>query len=143
MFTGLCANTYTIQIQDAAGCTQSGTITVGQPQQLVQGLIPEDGLLICYDGYGTLSGNATGGIAPYYFVWNTGDTTQYLNVNLTAPTTFTCTVYDQNGCASNVQSADVTVRTPFVASVTTPVMACPGQAVTMTGSGVDGLPGYT
>ncbi len=141
-FTGLCANTYTIQIQDAVGCTQSGTITVGQPQPLVQGLIPEDGLLICYDGYGTLSGSATGGTAPYYFVWNTGDTTQYLNVNLTAPATFTCTVYDQNGCASNVQTANVTVRTPFVASVTTPVMACPGQPVTMTGSGVDGLPGY-
>ncbi|WP_246073843.1 PKD domain-containing protein [Fluviicola chungangensis] len=142
-FNGLCANTYTIQIQDAAGCTQSGTITVGQPQPLVQGVIPEDGLLICYDGYGTLSGSATGGIAPYYFVWNTGDTTQYLNVNLTAPATFTCTVYDQNGCASNVETADVTVRPVFVASVTTPVMACPGQSVTMTGSGVDGLPGYT
>lgn len=143
VFNGLCANTYTIQIQDALGCTQSGTITVAQPQPLVQGLIPEDGLLICYDGYGTLSGNATGGTAPYYFVWNTGDTTQYLNVNLTAPATFTCTVYDQNGCVSNAQSADVTVRTPFVASVTTPIMACPGQAVTMTGSGVDGLPGYS
>jgi gliding motility-associated-like protein len=89
-----------------------------------------------------LSGSATGGTAPYYFVWNTGDTTQYLNVNLTAPATFTCTVYDQNGCASNAQNANVTVRPPFVASVTTPVMACPGQAVTMTGSGVDGLPGY-
>jgi len=143
VFNGLCANTYTIQIQDAAGCTQSGTITVGQPQPLVQGLIPENGLLICYDGYGTLSGNATGGIAPYYFVWNTGDTTQYLNVNLTVPATFTCTVYDQNGCVSNAQSANVTVRPPFVASVTTPVMACPGQPVTMTGSGVDGLPGYS
>lgn len=142
-FSGLCANTYTIQIQDAAGCTQSGTITVGQPQPLVQGLIPEDGLLICYDGYGTLSGDATGGIEPYYFIWNTGDTTQYLNVNLTSPATFTCTVYDQNGCVSNAQSANVTVRVPFVASVTTPVMACPGQSVTMTGSGVDGLPSYS
>jgi large repetitive protein len=142
-FNGLCANTYQIQVQDVAGCTQSGTIVVGQPQPLVQGVIPEDGLLICYDGYGTLSGNATGGIAPYYFVWNTGDTTQFLNVNLTAPATFTCTVYDQNGCASNAQNANVTVRPPFVASVTTPVMACPGQPVTMTGSGVDGLPVYS
>lgn len=141
-FSGLCVNTYAIQIQDAAGCTQSGTIAVGQPQPLVQSAIPEDGLLICYDGSGVLSANATGGTAPYYFVWNTGDTTQYLAVNLTAPATFTCTVYDQNGCVSNVQTADVTVRPPFVASVTTPVMACPGNPVTMTGSGVDGLPGY-
>ncbi|MNK22429.1 PKD domain protein [compost metagenome] len=142
-FGGLCAGTYTIQVQDVAGCRQSGTIAIGEPQPLVQGAIPENGLLICYDGYGTLSGNATGGTAPYYFVWNTGDTTQYLNVNLTVPATFTCTVYDQNGCVSNAQNANVTVRPPFVASVTTPVMACPGQAVTMTGSGTDGLPGYT
>lgn len=142
-FTGLCANTYAIQVQDAAGCVQSGSISVGEPQQLVQAVIPEDGLLICYDGYGTLSASATGGTAPYYFVWNTGDTTQYLNVNLITPATFTCTVYDQNGCVSNAQNASVTVRTPFVASVTTPVMACPGNPVTMTGSGVDGLPGYS
>ncbi|WP_300666138.1 PKD domain-containing protein, partial [Fluviicola sp.] len=142
-FTGLCANTYAIQVKDVAGCVQSGTITVGQPQPLVQAAIPEDGLLICYDGYGTLSGSATGGTAPYYYVWNTGDTTQYLNVNLTVPATFTCTVYDQNGCVSNAQNASVTVRPPFVASVTTPVMACPGNPVTMTGSGVDGLPGYS
>lgn len=142
-FSGLCANTYPIQVQDAAGCTQSGSIIVGQPQPLVQGAIPENGLLICYDGYGTLSGNATGGTAPYLFVWNTGDTTQYLNVNLTTPATFTCTVYDQNGCVSGTQSANVTVRPPFAASVTTPVMACPGFPVTMTGSGTDGLPAYS
>ncbi|AEA44877.1 PKD domain-containing protein [Fluviicola taffensis] len=143
VFNGLCANTYTIQVQDAAGCTQSASIVVGQPQPLVQGLIPEDGLLICYDGFGTLSANATGGTSPYYFVWNTGDTTQFLNVNLTAPATFTCTVSDQNGCTSNAQNANVTVRTPFVASVTTPVMACPGDSVTFTASGTGGLPGYS
>ncbi|MDR0801712.1 PKD domain-containing protein [Fluviicola sp.] len=141
-FSGLCTNIYAVQVQDAAGCTQSGTVTVGQPQPLVQGAIPENNLLICYDGYGTLSANATGGTAPYLFVWNTGDTTQYLNVNLITQATFTCTVYDQNGCVSGTQSANVTVRPPFVASVTTPVTACPGFPVTMTGSGVDGLPGY-
>ena len=65
--------------KNASGCSQSGTVTVGEPQPLVEGTIPEDGLLICYDGYGTLSGSATGGTAPYYFVWNTGDTTQDLN----------------------------------------------------------------
>jgi large repetitive protein len=141
-FTGVCANTYQIQVQDAAGCTQTGSVVVGQPLPLVQGVIPEDGLVICYNGNGTLSASATGGIAPYYFVWNTGDTTQFLNVNLTASSTFTCTVYDQNGCvAANVESANVTIRPLFVASVTTPLNVCPGDSVTFVASGSDGLPG--
>lgn len=142
-FTALCANNYTITVQDAYGCTQTDALVVGQPAVLVQNLIPEDGQTICYDGYGTLSGSATGGTAPYYFVWNTGDTTQYLNVHLTSPATFTCTVYDQNGCASNAQTASVNVRAPYVPSVTTPVYACPGMAVSINGSGTDGLPAYT
>jgi gliding motility-associated-like protein len=142
VLTNLCAGTYNIMVKDAVGCTQTATVIINQPAPLVQGLIPEDGLLICYDGYGTLSGNATGGTAPYYFVWNTGDTTQYLNVNLTNQATFTCTVYDQHGCVSNAQTATVNVRLPFIASVTTPIYACPGNSVTMTGSGADGLPGY-
>ncbi len=141
-FNGLCAGTYNVQVQDAAGCSQSGTVTVGEPQPLVAGTIPEDGLLICYNGNGTISANATGGTAPYYFVWNTGDTTQYLNVSLTAPATFTCTVYDQNGCvAANVMSADVGIIPLFSASVTTPLTACPGDTITFTASGSDGLPG--
>jgi len=142
VFNGLCAGTYTIFVKDASNCTQSGTIVINEPAPLVQGAIPENGLLICYDGYGTLSANATGGTAPYIFVWNTGDTVQYLNVNLTAPATFTCTVYDQNGCVSNTMSANVTVRTPFVPSVTNSVSACPGNPVSMTASGVGGLAGY-
>ncbi|AEA44878.1 choice-of-anchor L domain-containing protein [Fluviicola taffensis] len=141
VFNGLCAGTYQIQVQDAAGCTQNGAVTLGEPQVLVQGLIPEDGLLICYNGNGTISANATGGTAPYYFVWNTGDTTQFLNVNLTSPATFNCTVIDQNGCASNVQSATVNIRPLFTASVTTPLNVCPGDSVTFTASGTGGLPG--
>ena len=43
---------------------------------------------------------------------------------------------------SNVESADVLIRPPFVASVTTPITICPGQLATATGSGVDGLLNY-
>ncbi len=142
-FNGLCAGNYTIVVRDAAGCTQSQVIVINEPLPLVQNLIPEDGITICYDGYGTLSASATGGTAPYYYVWNTLDTVQYLNVNLTLPATFTCTVYDQNGCVSNAVTADVLIRPPFVASVTSPVSACPGQPVSATASGIDGLLNYS
>jgi gliding motility-associated-like protein len=142
VFNGLCTGTYAIVVRDAIGCTQDESVTIGQPQPLVQNAIPEDGITICYDGFGTLSASATGGTQPYYFVWNTGDTVQYLNVNLTIPATFTCTVTDQNGCVSNAATADVAIRPKFIPSVTTPVSVCPGQQAYATASGVDGLPGY-
>ncbi len=141
-FTGLCVGVYDIVVRNAAGCTQTASTEIFEPAPLYLNAIPEDGITICYDGYGTLSGDAVGGVGPYYYVWNTGDTTQFLNVNLTLPATFTLTVYDQNGCVSNTESADVLIRPPFVASVTTPITICPGQLATATGSGVDGLPNY-
>lgn len=143
VFTGLCAGTYNIVVRDAIGCPQTETVVISEPLPLVQNLIPEDGITICYDGYGTLSASADGGVQPYYYIWNTGDTTQYLNVNLTQPATFTCTVVDQNGCISNQSTASVAIRPPFIASVTSPVSTCPGGTVSATASGVDGLPGYT
>lgn len=142
VFTGLCIGVYDIVVRNAVGCTQTTTTEIFEPAPLFLNSIPEDGITICYDGYGTLSGNASGGVEPYYYVWNTGDTTQFLNVNLTLPATFTCTVYDQNGCVSNAESADVLIRPPFVPSVTTPITICPGQLATATGSGVDGLLNY-
>src|SRR3989344_5108695 len=100
-FTGLCVGVYDLMVRNAAGCTQTATTEIFEPTPLFLNVIPEDGITICYDGYGTLSGNAVGGVEPYYYVWSTGDTTQFLNVNLTLPETFTLTVYDQNGCVSN------------------------------------------
>lgn len=142
-FNGLCAGTYDVVVQDAAGCPQTSQFVIAEPQPLVLNAIPEDGMTICYNGYGTLSGDATGGTQPYYFIWNTGDTTQYLNVNLTAAAAFSCTVVDANGCVSNAQTANVLVRPQFIPSVTTPVYGCPGTSVSITASGTDGLPNYT
>jgi gliding motility-associated-like protein len=140
VLTNLCAGTYNIMVQDATGCSATGLAAIGEPTPIVQNAIPEDGQLICYNGDGTLSASATGGTAPYYYVWNTGDTTQYLTVNLTTQTTFTCTVYDQNGCVSNAQTATVNIIPMFTASVTTPINTCPGQEVVFQASGSDGLP---
>ncbi len=142
-FTGLCAGTYDIVVKNPAGCTQASTISINEPAPLINNPIPEDGMTICYDGYGTFSASATGGTQPYLFVWNTGDSTQYLNVNDTLPQTYTVIVTDINGCVSGPQSADVLIRPEFIASVTSPINVCPGAEAIAVASGVDGLPGYT
>lgn len=143
IFTSLCAGTYSVVARNAVGCIATQSIIIAQPAPLVQNLIPEDGMTICYDGFGTLSASASGGTSPYLFIWDSGDTAQFLTVNDTLPGTYTCTVTDINGCVSNAVSASILIRPPFIASVTTPVGFCPGTQVGATASGVDGLPGYT
>jgi len=140
-FTALCAGTYNIMVENFAGCTQATTLDVVEPAPLIQDPIAD--ITICYDGYGTLAANATGGTAPYYYVWNTGDTTQYYNANLTLPTTFTCTVYDLNGCVSaTVESADVSILPPFYATVSPDLILCPGDVANFSALGFDGVPIY-
>jgi large repetitive protein len=143
--TGLCFGTYQIKVKNAAGCVSSTTETINQPLPLVQQSVTGDAL-ICYDGYGTLTGHVTGGTpfgsGQYTYVWNTGDSTEFLNVNLTSAAAFTCIVYDANGCESNPQTFNVAVRPKFVPTVAPSVSACPGQSVNIVASAVDGLPAY-
>lgn len=141
-FNALCAGTYDLMIQNVAGCTQAQQIVIAEPTPVVQDPIPP--LNMCYDGYGVLSANATGGTPGYYYVWDTGDTAQFYTVNLTVPTTFTCTVYDAQGCASNVQSVDVTIIPPFYETVSADTITlCPGEVANISATGFDGIPGYT
>jgi gliding motility-associated-like protein len=143
-FVGLCAGTYNVLVQNVNGCPQTTTIDINEPSPLVQSTI--DDIQICYEGFGTLEAQASGGVGPYHYVWEVNDTVQYYAVQgLIAGQSFECIVYDFNGCPSLPQSGDVTIiAPPFQASVT-PVMAsiCPGQSVTMTGDGQDGVPAYT
>ncbi len=142
IFIGLCAGTYDVVVQDLNGCTQTQQIVINQPTALSQIAIPEDGMFICYDGFGTLSAEANGGTPPYTYSWSAGDTAQYLNVNLTSAATFTVNVVDLNGCTTASVAATVNVHPEFIPNVTNNLSACPGNAVNITGSGVGGVPPY-
>jgi gliding motility-associated-like protein len=100
--TGLPANSYTVTVTDAGGCTASTTINITQPSTLsaditspVQG---GSGTNISCQGQssGEATANASGGVAPYSYTWNTGATTQTIS-NLGAGF-YEVTVTDQNGC---------------------------------------------
>ncbi len=58
-----------------------------------------------YRGYGsqtlTLTANATGGTAPYKYLWSTGATTQSVTVTPNSCTTYSVRVTDAKGCVSN------------------------------------------
>lgn len=140
-FAGVCGTvagtTYDIIVENANGCQQATTIDIFEPTPLV--LDPIAPIDICYDGFGTLSANATGGVGPYYYIWEATDTTQHYPVqNITTPTNYTCVVTDFNGCTSNAEVGAVGIPfNQFELTTVTPDTAniCIGDDVTMSAAG--------
>ncbi|HTL81103.1 MAG TPA: gliding motility-associated C-terminal domain-containing protein [Bacteroidia bacterium] len=103
-----CAGTYTLNVTDANGCTASATITITQPAQL---LVNPTGVNIsCFNSCnGTATANASGGTAPYSYVWSPSGGNGPVASNL-CPGTYTVNVTDANGCTA---SGQVTITQPL------------------------------
>ncbi len=97
--TGLSGGSYTVTVTDANGCTQtSGPLSVSEPTTLdiVIDSFKNESCFGIIDGF--ISTTATGGTAPYSYLWNTGATVDDLT-NLIAGA-YTITVTDTNGCTA-------------------------------------------
>lgn len=94
----LPTGTYLLTVTDANGCSNidSITIDVSAPVELELSGMP---INCAGDSSGTAAVVASGGLAPYRYLWNTGDTTSSLE-NLPAGT-YRITVTDANGCTAN------------------------------------------
>ncbi|MBI2968781.1 MAG: T9SS type A sorting domain-containing protein [Bacteroidetes bacterium] len=96
--TGLSAGTYFATVTDSTGCTASDSAIITEPSLLViDSMISVNASCpdtTCPDG--SASVYASGGTSPYYYLWNTGDTTATLS-NVPSDTFFV-TVTDDNGC---------------------------------------------
>ncbi len=97
----LLAGIYSVTVTDANGCTITTSTTITQPPNLVVTINATN--LVCQGiNAGTATANATGGTAPYTYLWNTGATTQTIS-NLGAGT-YTVTVTDANGCTKTAST---------------------------------------
>jgi uncharacterized delta-60 repeat protein len=110
---GVGTHTITYTYVDGNSCSNSATSSIQ-----VNGPIANAGVdKTVYIGYAQekcaiLSGSATGGLAPYTYLWNTGATTAKINVCPTVATTYTLRVTDANGCYTTdnvlVKAVDIT-----------------------------------
>ncbi|MFH2094742.1 MAG: PKD domain-containing protein [Bacteroidota bacterium] len=137
--SGLCAGTYYVTVTDQNGCsaTTYGTLTE-PPLMTVQ--ISNYTNPSCYgvcDGSADVS--AGGGVAPYSYLWNNGNTTATGN-NLCSGT-YTVTVTDINGCSVSVS---VTLTEPSQITVGSPgnMTICNGTSETLIATATGGNPPY-
>ncbi|RKE95315.1 T9SS type A sorting domain-containing protein [Ichthyenterobacterium magnum] len=75
---------------------------------------------------------ASGGTS---YLWNTGATTQSINVSPNTTTTYTVTAYNSSGTDSDTDAVEVTVNSIPTANAGQDVETCEGTSVTLTASG--------
>jgi gliding motility-associated-like protein len=121
------AGTHVYTITDLNGCSNTTSITVSEPSLLTFSTASTN---VTCNGIanGTASITASGGVAPYTYLWSNNSTTSSIS-NL-IPGTYTVVVTDANGCTVNT-SITITEPTILTASsvITSPILCSGGNAV--------------
>jgi gliding motility-associated-like protein len=104
----LAAGTYTVTVTDANGCQQTASVTLTQPPGVLLSFSKTD--VTCSGASdGTATVTATGGLQPYTYAWNTSPSQGTPTATGLASGSWSVTVTDANGCATN---GSVTVLGP-------------------------------
>ena len=122
--SNLTAGTYTVTVTDANGCQEVTSFTINQPSDLILTANPTD-IACAGDPTGAISIAASGGTAPYNFLWSDGSTRE--NRDGLIAGTYTVTVTDANACT---EASTITISEPLALNgfvQITPV-ACDGDA---------------
>jgi len=136
--TGLFVGTYSALVTDASGCTQTQTVAVTALNTL--SVTASSTLTGCTVAKGTATANPGGGIIPYSYIWNIGQTTQTatgLSVG-----TYSATVTDASGC-TQTQTVTVTSVNTLSVTVTSTQTGCTVSDGTVTANPSSGTIPYT
>ena len=111
---GLAANTYTVTITDANGCTNTTAATITQPTVISLSAIPASAS--CGKPNGSMALSVAGGTGSYTYNWSNGNSTQNLS-NVVAGS-YSVLVTDGNGCT---KTTNAIISTAASFSLPTPV----------------------
>lgn len=138
--SGLSAGTYGVTVTDANGCSTAGIVSLGQPTA-VAGAVTTSDASCAGIADGDASVAASGGTAPYTYLWSNGGTSVTIS-NLVAGS-YSVTITDANGCTAvatgAVNSPGSIVATSSGTNVTCNGLGDGSASVSATG----GVPPYT
>ncbi|MEZ5173962.1 MAG: choice-of-anchor L domain-containing protein [Bacteroidia bacterium] len=130
---GIMEGTETIVLNATTACGSIPTIIFLEEKPPVSIYAPD--VSIC-NGQGPVVVSATpsGGVQPYTYSWNTGETSSSISVNPSSTTVYTVTVTDFCGTVSQAQPV-VDIANAPTASISAPPFVCSGVPVTVSYTG--------
>ncbi len=111
---GLKAATYTVTVKDNNGCSASTSVTVTQPSAVVATITSVKNAICNGTPTGSATVTASGGTAPYGYIWSPAGGNGATGTGLTAGN-YTVTVRDNNGCTT---TATTIITQPAAMAVT-------------------------
>jgi gliding motility-associated-like protein len=141
-FSNIAALTYTVEVQDANGCSSQMNVVVNGDNSVIA--VPGISNPTSCNGFsdGQLSVFTFGGPAPYQFSINESPFgVDSVFTNLSAGN-YIIAVQDANGCIDTL-AMSVTQPTPLIASTSIPVTVCIGDNVTLTATVTGGTAPYS
>lgn len=122
--TGLCAGQYTIVVTDMAGCMDSTTVTINEPDS-INIAITVEGTTCNGDCDGSAIAVATGGNTPYTYQWNDPNSTLNDTVTGLCAGIYSLVVTDSLGC-TETSSAVITEPDPLALQDSAVNITCGG-----------------
>jgi subtilisin-like proprotein convertase family protein len=120
----LTAGVYSCTVTDNNNCIKVQSVTITQPAPINASSTATN--IDCNGGNNSsASVVATGGSAPYTYLWNNNATTATIN-SLNAGT-YACTITDENNC-TGTQSVTITQPAPIITTISSNNVTCNGVA---------------
>ncbi len=120
--SGLAANTYTVLIKDANGCSSTLSVSITQPAQL--SFTQSATNASCGVSNGSSTVTPAGGTLPYTYNWSSGGVTS--SESGLAPGSYVVTVTDANGCTV-FQTVTIAVADPLSLTGSKTDLSCNGS----------------
>lgn len=134
--TGLCAGTYQVVVEDLAGCLDSATVTINEPDSIDISITVE-GASCNGDCDGSAIAIATGGNTPYTYQWNDPNSTLNDTVTDLCAGIYSLVVTDSLGCTAT-SSAVITEPLPLTLLDSAVNISCGGTCDGLAGVLVTG-----